>query len=107
DLRMHQNTSVFASDVSNSGGAIATSSLVPYSLNQIHGWINPFSAELTSLTDGDVSKMFKALWESINNANTRSKSNQSSILLLQIVYANKTDKVYGTDRLVSISSDKR
>lgn len=107
DLRMHQNTSVFASDVSNSGGAIATTSLVPYSLNQIHGWVNPFSAELTSLTDEDVSKMFKALWVSINNANTRSKSNQSSILLLQIVYTNKTDKVYGTDRLISVSSDKR
>jgi len=107
DLRMHQNTSVFSSDVTKSGGAIGTTSLVPYSLNQIHGWINPFSAELTSLTDEDVSKMFKALWESINNANTRSKSNQSSILLLQIVYANKTDKVYGTDKLISISSDKR
>src|SRR5690606_29561106 len=105
DLRMHQNTSVFSSDVTKSGGAIGTTSLVPYSLNQIHGWINPFSAELTSLTDEDVSKMFKALWESINNANTRSKSNQSSILLLQIVYANKTDKVYGTDKLISISSD--
>lgn len=107
DLRMHQNTSVFSSDVTKSGGAIGTTSLVPYSLNQIHGWINPFSAESTSLNDADVSKMFKGLWESINNANTRSKSNQSSILLLQIVYANKTDKVYGTDRLVSISSDKR
>ncbi|HET8572385.1 MAG TPA: type I-B CRISPR-associated protein Cas7/Csh2 [Edaphocola sp.] len=107
DLRMHQNTSVFSSDVTKSGGAIGTTSLVPYSLNQIHGWINPFSAELTSLTDEDVSKMFKALWESINNANTRSKSNQSSILLLQIVYANKTDKVYGTDKLISLSSDKR
>lgn len=107
DLRMHQNTSVFSSDVTKSGGAIGTTSLVPYSLNQIHGWINPFSAELTSLTDEDVSQMFKALWESINNANTRSKSNQSSILLLQIVYANKTNKVYGTDKLISISSDKR
>lgn len=107
DLRMHQNTSVFSSDVTKSGGAIGTTSLVPYSLNQIHGWINPFSAELTSLTYEDISKMFKALWESINNANTRSKSNQSSVLLLQIVYNNKTDKVYGTDRLISISSDKR
>lgn len=107
DLRMHQNTSVFSSDVTKSGGAIGTTSLVPYSLNQIHGWINPFSAEQTSLSDEDVHKMFKALWESINNANTRSKSNQSSVLLLQIVYETKTDKVYGTDRLVSISSDKR
>jgi CRISPR-associated protein Csh2 len=98
---------VFSSDVTKSGGAIGTTSLVPYSLNQIHGWINPFAAELSSLKDEDVKIMFKALWESINNANTRSKSNQSSLLLLQLVYANKTDKVYGTDKLISYTSEKR
>lgn len=107
DLRMHQNTSVFSSDVSKSGGAIGTTSLVPYSLNQIHGWINPFAAELSGLEDKDVRTMFKALWESINNANTRSKSNQTSLLLLQLVYENKTDKVYGTDKLISYTSEKR
>jgi len=107
DLRMHQNTSVFSSDVSKSAGAIGTTSLVPYSINQIHGWINPFAAELSKLEDKDVKTMFKALWNSINNANTRSKSNQSSLLLLQLVYQNKTDKVYGTDKLISYTSDKR
>ena len=107
DLRMHQNTSVFSSDVTKSGGAIGTTSLVPYSLNQIHGWINPFAAELSGRTEEDVNTMFKALWESINNANTRSKSNQSSLLLLQIVYENKTDKVYGTDKLIGYTSEKR
>ena len=107
DLRMHQNTSVFSSDVTKSGGAIGTTSLVPYSLNQIHGWINPFAAELSELTEEDVNTMFKALWESINNANTRSKSNQSSLLLMQIVYENKTDKVYGTDKLIGYTSEKR
>lgn len=107
DLRMHQNTSVFSSDVTKSGGAIGTTSVVPYSLNQIQGWINPFAAEYSGLTQEDVTKMLKALWESINNANTRTKSNQSSVLLLQIVYANKTDKVYGTDRLISLDSEKR
>jgi len=107
DLRMHQNTSVFSSDVSKSGGAIGTTTLVPYSLNQIHGWINPFTAKLSGLKDDDVKIMFKALWESINNVNTRSKSNQSSLLLLQLVYENKTDKVYGTDKLISYTSEKR
>lgn len=107
DLRMHQNTSVFSSDVTKSGGAIGTTSVVPYSLNQIHGWINPFAAEASGLTNNDVDKMFKALWLSINNANTRSKSNQSSLLLLQLVYNNNTDKVYGTDKLISFTSEKR
>lgn len=107
DLRMHQNTSVFSSDVSKSGGAIGTTSLVPYSLNQIHGWVNPFAAEQSGLTDEDIETMFKALWESVNNANTRTKSNQSSLLLLQLVYTNKTDKFYGTDKLISYISEKR
>lgn len=107
DLRMHQNTSVFASDVSNTGGAIGTTSLVPYSLNMIHGWVNPFAAKHTGLTDEDIQKMFKALWNSINNANSRSKSNQSSLLILQIIYQNPTDKIYGTDKLVSFVSEKR
>jgi len=107
DLRLHQNTSVFSSDVTKSGGAIGTTSLVPYSINQIHGWINPFAAEMSKLEDKDVQKMFKALWNSINNANTRSKSNQSSLLILLLVYVNKTYKVYGTDKLISFTSDKR
>jgi len=107
DLRMHQNTSVFSSDVTKSGGAIGTTSLVPYSLNQIHGWVNPFAAKHSQLTDADIDIMFKALWESINNANTRSKSNQSSLLLIQIVYVNQTDKVYGTDKLINYTSEKR
>ena len=107
DLRIHQNTSVFSSDVSKSAGAIGTTSLVPYSLNQIHGWINPFTAKLSGLQDNEVNEMFKALWDSINNANTRSKSNQSSLILLQLVYNKKTDKVYGTDKLISYTSEKR
>jgi CRISPR-associated protein Csh2 len=107
DLRMHQNTSVFSSDVTKSGGAIGTTSLVPYSLNQIHGWVNPFAAKHSELSDSDIDTMLKALWQSINNANTRSKSNQSSLLLIQLVYVNQTDKVYGTDKLITYTSDKR
>jgi len=107
DLRMHQNTSVFSSDVTKSGGAIGTTTVVPYSISQIHGWVNPISAKLSDMTNDDLQLMFKALWQSINNVNTRSKSNQSSILLLQIIYNNTTDKVYGVDELVKLKSDKR
>lgn len=107
DLRMHQNTSVFASSEGNTRGAIGTTTVVPYSLNQIHGWINPFSARHTGLTETDVSAMFKALWVSINNANTRSKSNQNSLLLLQIVYTDANKKLYGVDRLIQLSAEKQ
>lgn len=105
DLRIHQNTSVFSSSADKSRGAIGTTSVVPYSVCQIHGWINPFSAKHSGLEQADLDKMFAALWHSVNNANTRSKSNQSSVLLVQIVYNDVTDKLYGTDKLLKISTE--
>lgn len=104
DLRMHQNTSVFVSSVEKSRGAIGTTTVVPYCVNQIHGWINPYSAKHTGLTEPDVSLMFKALWDSINGANTRTKSNQNSLLLFQIVYSEPTKKLYGVDRLIKLTT---
>jgi CRISPR-associated protein Csh2 len=107
DLRMHQNTSVFASSTEKSRGAIGTTTVVPYSLNQIHGWVNPFSAVHTSLSNIDIQEMLRALWYSINNANTRTKSNQNSLLLLNIVYNEPMQKLYGIDRFIKIVSEKR
>lgn len=104
DLRIHQNTSVFSSSAEKTRGAIGTTSLTPYALCQIHGWVSPFSAKYSGLQQPDLDKMFAALWHSVNNANTRSKSNQASLLLLQIVYNEVTDKLYGTDKLLSITT---
>jgi len=106
DLRIHQNTSVFSSSADKSRGAIGTTTVVPYALNQIHGWVNPYSAKSSGMTDDDVKELFVAMWNSINNSNTRSKSNQSSVLLIQIVYNNPNDKLYGTDKLIAINSSK-
>lgn len=106
DLRIHQNTSVFSSSADKSRGAIGTTTVVPYALNQIHGWVNPYSAVNSGLKKEDIDELFSALWNSVNNSNTRSKSNQSSVLLVQIVYNNANDKLYGTDKLISINSDK-
>jgi len=106
DLRIHQNTSVFSSSADKSRGAIGTTTVVPYALNQIHGWINPYSAINSGLTQTDINELFAAMWNSINNSNTRSKSNQASVLLMQIVYSDSNDKLYGTDKLISINSDK-
>lgn len=103
DLRMHQNTCVFPSAIKNEQGTIGTTTVVPYCVNQIHGWINPFSAKHTGLTESDVTLMFKALWESINGANTRTKSNQNSLLLSQIIYSEPTKKLYGLDRLIKLA----
>jgi CRISPR-associated protein Csh2 len=103
DLRTQQNTSVFVSKGGNKQGAIGTTTLVPYGLMQIHGWINPKSAEKTDLSIEDVLEMQKALWNSINDSNTRSKSNQTSLLLLEIVYKENFGKIYGVDRLIKIT----
>lgn len=103
ELRMHQNTSVFSSSTAKSRGAIGTTTVVPYSLNQIHGWINPYSAKYTNLTQSDIDAMFRALWDSINCANTRTKSNQNSLLLLQVVYTEPTKKLYGLDRYIKLA----
>lgn len=107
DLRIHQNTSVFSSSEDKSRGAIGTTTVVPYSLNQIHGWINPYSARHTNLSEDDIQAMFKALWESVNNANTRTKSNQSSLLLLQLVYTEPTKKLYGVDRFIELEPKEK
>ena len=102
DLRMHQITSVFASRGEAKQGTIGTTSLVPYAVCQIHGWINRLAAKHTDLQQADIAKMFKALWVSINDANTRSKSNQNSLLLLQIVYADENKKLYNIDNLIKL-----
>ncbi|MBL8149531.1 MAG: type I-B CRISPR-associated protein Cas7/Csh2 [Blastocatellia bacterium] len=107
DLRIHQNTSVFSSSEDKSRGAIGTTTIVPYSLNQIHGWINPYSARHTGLKEDDIKLMFQALWASINNANTRTKSNQNALLLLQIVYSSSIKKLYGVDRLIKLETKKQ
>lgn len=104
DLRMHQNTSVFASSTTKSRGAIGTTTVVPYALCLIHGWVNPYAAAHTALKNEDLTKMFAALWHSINNANTRSKSNQNSLLLLQVVYNGENDKIYGLERKIKLQN---
>ena len=105
DLRMHQNTSHFTSKDANAQGAIATTTLVPYSVVQIHGWINPTVAKSTALTENDLQKMFEALWHGTGGEGSsfsRSKIGQNSLLLLVIDYKESSDKVYGIDRTIKI-----
>lgn len=106
DLRIHQNTSLFSSSAEKSRGSIGTTTVVPYAINQIHGWINPYSACCSGLQTGDIKELFRAMWNSVNNSNTRTKANQSSVLFIQIVYNQPNDKLYGTDKLITLSSEK-
>lgn len=105
NLRMHQNTTHFTSKAENTQGSIGTTTVVPYSVVQIHGWLNPKVAETTGMTDDDLKELFEGLWYGTSgegSSHSRTKSGQNSLLLLEIVYAESNKKIYGTDKLISL-----
>lgn len=109
NLKMHQNTSHFTSKGDKAQGAIATTTLVPYSVVQIHGWINPTVAKSTDVKEDDLKKMFKALWYGTGGEGSsfsRSKVGQDSLLLLIIDYKENFDKLYGIDRTIKLEPNK-
>ena len=109
NLRMHQNTSHFTSNEEKAQGAISTTTLVPYSVVQIHGWINPTVAKNTDLKEEDLLKMFKALWYGTGGEGSsfsRSKVGQDSLLLLVIDYKQSFDKLYGVDRTIKLEPNE-
>ena len=106
NLRMHQNTTHFTSKAKNTQGSIGTTTLVPYSLIQIHGWINPKVAETTGMTSDDLKLMYEGLWYGTSgegSSHSRSKVGQNSVLLLEIVYNQPNQKIYGVDRLITLT----
>ena len=106
NMRMHQNTSHFSSDKDKSQGTIGTTTVVPYSVMQIHGWVNPSVAKTTGMTKDDKQKLCKGLWYGTSgngSSFSRSKIGQDSLLLLEIVYKEPHTKIYGVDRLIKIT----
>lgn len=105
NLRMHQNTTHFTSKAENTQGSIGTTTLVPYSLMQIHGWVNPKVAEKTGMLPADLKWMYQGLWYGTSgdgSSHSRSKVGQNSVLLLEIEYAANNLKIYGIDRLIEL-----
>lgn len=105
NLRMHQNTTHFTSKAENTQGSIGTTTLVPYSLIQIHGWVNPKVAEKTEMKEEDLKLMYEGLWYGTSgdgSSHSRSKVGQNSVLLLEIEYAQNNQKIYGVDRLIEL-----
>jgi CRISPR-associated protein Csh2 len=106
NLRMHQNTTHFTSKAENTQGSIGTTTLVPYSVMQIHGWFNPKVAEATGMTTNDMNLLFEGLWYGTSgdgSSHSRSKVGQNSLLILEIVYKENNKKVYGVERLIKLS----
>ncbi len=109
NLRMHQNTTHFTSKAENTQGSIGTTTLVPYSLVQIHGWLNPKVAEETGLTPEDMNLMFEALWFGTSgdgSSHSRSKIGQNAVLMVEIVYAAANKKIYGVDKLIKLIANE-
>lgn len=105
NLRMHQNTTHFTSKAENTQGSIGTTTLVPYSLVQIHGWVNPKVAEKTGMTTEDLKLMYEGLWYGTSgdgSSHSRTKVGQNSVLLLEIEYSENNQKIYGVDRLIEL-----
>ena len=105
NLRMHQNTTHFTSKAENTQGSIGTTTLVPYSIMQIHGWVNPKVAEKTGMTSDDLKLMYEGLWYGTSgdgSSHSRSKVGQNSVLLIEIEYAQNNQKIYGVDRLIKL-----
>lgn len=105
NLRMHQNTTHFTSKAENTQGSIGTTTLVPYSLVQIHGWVNPKVAEKTGMTTEDLKSMYEGLWYGTSgdgSSHSRTKVGQNSVLLLEIEYSENNQKIYGVDRLIEL-----
>ena len=110
-----QTTTIFPSKTSNEQGSFGTSNIVPYAIIAVEGWLNEETARLNNLAEEDIDKMLSCLWLGIRDKNSRTKSNQTPRLLLEIVYQefdykfNPTKKVYKTirnlDTLVKINSD--
>ncbi|MDD3772594.1 MAG: type I-B CRISPR-associated protein Cas7/Csh2 [Weeksellaceae bacterium] len=105
NLRMHQNTTHFMSKDTNTQGSIGTTTLVPYSLVQIHGWVNPKVAKKTGMTTEDLKLMYEGLWYGTSgdgSSHSRTKVGQNSVLLLEIEYSENNQKIYGVDRLIEL-----
>jgi len=92
NLEVFQNTSVFPSEIKNEQGSIGTSSLVPYALVGIEGWLNERTAQINGLTEDDIDLMLSTMWLSIKDKNSRSKSGQKPLLLLEVIYSGKPYK---------------
>lgn len=100
--RTHQNTSVFQSSTDKEQGAIGTTSLIPYALNNIVGEISPAVAASTGLTEDEVIFLMKACWHGVNQCRSRSKTGQNSRLLVKINYNDPNAKSAKLHKLVKI-----
>jgi CRISPR-associated protein Csh2 len=97
-----QNTSIFQSKMENRQGSIGTTSIIPFSINQVIGEINPFLAVYTGLEESQVMEVLDAMWKAVNTCISRSKMGQDSRLLIKLNMKDPSDHVADLDEKISI-----
>jgi CRISPR-associated protein Csh2 len=82
-----KGTSVFASDEEKTQGTFTDYACLRYGLIGFSGIANEHSAKLSRLTEEDYALLQRALWNGVRAAgNTRTKTQQSPRLLLDVCY---------------------
>jgi CRISPR-associated protein Csh2 len=107
ELEIFQNTSVMKSKEEHEQGAIATASIVPYALISIMGYVNPKTAESNLTTKKDIKLMLKSLWDQVNIVNTRSKTGQTSRLLIVLEYKDAISKISDFENIVKLKEEEK
>jgi CRISPR-associated protein Csh2 len=80
--------------------------LLPYSLINFYGIINDRAAEITGLTDEDVTLMLNAMWDGTKNLITRTKAGQVPRVLIQVSYQTKDFYIGSLDKKIEFSYDR-
>ncbi|SHO50560.1 type I-B CRISPR-associated protein Cas7/Csh2 [Anaerocolumna xylanovorans] len=77
--------------------------LLPYSLINFYGLVNDRAAEITGLTEEDVSLMLNAMWDGTKNLITRTKAGQVPRVLIQVSYKTKDFYIGSLDKKIEFS----
>ncbi len=102
-----KGTGAFAAEKGKEQKTFREEWIIPYALIGFWGVANEIAAQKTKLSNQDLQKLQKALWEGTKNLLSRSKIGQMPRLLLEIHYKEGYHTFIGElNRLIKLQSDK-
>lgn len=104
-LELIKGTGAFASGDGKDQKTFRQEYILPYSLINFYGLVNDRAAEITGLTEEDVSVLLDAMWEGTKNLITRTKAGQMPRLLINVTYKEKDFYIGGLDKKITFSYD--
>ena len=99
-----QNTTVFPSGEDKEQGSFGTTYVAQTAIPLIVGTIDPKTAKNTGLTEEDVLTIEKALYLSVSNKSSCSKSAMQSVFLFEIIHKNPEYMIYNPRKLISLKN---